>query len=371
MITSPHPHPLSLPREGKPNCGKCPLLELHLVQFGYIKGSVKRCTALTAGQTFFELQAEFKASLAQYGNILRQKQGPGGGKAVEGVEKEVCYVVNTAEYCADTVPQLEELVKSKIDSAYTEKVSFQTEQDNFYDVIAGAIRALVTILESQVEAGFRAMGAINWGSVEAVGEESPYVRTINAAVLAFVPNCRDILSSLYFRNFCDKFAAAFIPAFLTLIQKQRRISEEGTQQLLLDVYNLKKMMLELPRIGREPDDAEMTVPMSYRKYVEKHMSKIERLLKLVATPVSMLVEHFRMMWPDGGTEGMIVILKLKGVKRTEQITILETLGGQAGAAPGGGATDGDGSDLKARAMKGMGDFQKIASGMKTAFGPRG
>ena len=69
--------------------------------------------------------------------------------------------------------------------------------------------------------------------------------------------------------------------------------------------------------------------MSYRKYVEKHMSKIERLLKLVATHVSMLVEHFRMMWPDGGTEGMLVVLKLKGVKRAEQITVLETLVGQA------------------------------------------
>lgn len=97
------------------------------------------------------------------------------------------------------------------------------------------------------------MSAINWGHIDMVGEENQYVRTINTAVLHYVPNCREILSSLYFRNFCDKFAAAFMPAFLTLVLKQRRISEAGTQQLLLDVYNLKKMMLELPRIGQDEE----------------------------------------------------------------------------------------------------------------------
>ncbi len=211
-----------------------------------------------------------------------------------------------------------------------------------------------------------------------VGEESAYVRSINAAVLKYVPNCRSILSSLYFRNFCDKFAAAFCPSFLGLIQKQRRISEEGTQQLLLDLYNLKKMMLELPRIGRDQDDVEITVPTSYRKYVEKHMSKIERVLKLVATPVGMLVEHFRMMWPEGGNKELQVIMALKGMKRADQISVLETFGGTSSQQGLQGPTGGSDApfdvmegDLTSRAMKGMkgamDDFQKMSSGMKTAF----
>ena len=186
--------------------GALPVYTSSVQMFSYIKMSVKRCTALTAGQTFFDLQKEFGASLAQYGAILKQKLGSHApGKAPEGLEKDVCYVVNTAEYCADTIPQLEELVKFKIDPLYSERVTFQGEQDLFYDVIASAIRTLVGLLEGQVEAAFRTMTAINWGTVEAVGEESAYVRTINGAVLAFIPACRERLSSLYFRNFCDKF----------------------------------------------------------------------------------------------------------------------------------------------------------------------
>lgn len=214
-----------------------------------------------------------------------------------------------------------------------------------------------------------------------VEEESPYVRSINDTVLRFVPACRNILSSLYFRNFCDKFASSFCPAFLGLIQKQRRISEEGTQQLLLDVYNLKRMMLDLPKLGRESEEEEIAVPTSYKKYVDKHMSKIERVLKLVATPAALLLEHFRMMWPEGGNKELQVIMALKGMKQAEQISVLEAFGGPPlpGGLPGMisaldvpfDVLDGD---LKARAMKGingmkeaMGDFQKISSGMKTAF----
>lgn len=52
-----------------------------------------------------------------------------------------------------------------------------------------------------------------------------------------------------FRNFCDKMVTSFLPSFLSLILRQRRVNEMGTQQLLLDVYNLKTLMLKVPSIG--------------------------------------------------------------------------------------------------------------------------
>ena len=91
-----------------------------------------------------------------------------------------------------------------------------------------------------------------------------------------MPSCRASLSTLYYRNFCDKFAASFIPGFNERIKKPRRISAAGTQQLLLDVYNLKKLMLDLPRQGLDAEDTTLTVPQSYRKYVDKHMTKVTK-----------------------------------------------------------------------------------------------
>ena len=51
------------------------------------------------------------------------------------------------------------------------------------------------------------------------------------------------------RNFCDKMVTSFLPSFLSLILRQRRVNEMGTQQLLLDVYNLKTLMLKVPSLG--------------------------------------------------------------------------------------------------------------------------
>lgn len=86
-----------------------------------------------------------------------------------------------------------------MDSNFTDKVDLTEDQEPYYDVITQAIRVLVSGLEARVEPAFRAMSAINWGSCEMVGEESQYVRSIHDAFQTFIPNTRNLLSTLYFR----------------------------------------------------------------------------------------------------------------------------------------------------------------------------
>lgn len=86
-----------------------------------------------------------------------------------------------------------------MDASLAEKVDLAEEQEPFYNVITQAIRVLVGGLEARLEPAFRAMSAINWGSCEMVGEESHYVRSIHDAFQSFVPDVRNLLSTLYFR----------------------------------------------------------------------------------------------------------------------------------------------------------------------------
>eukprot|EP00752_Nemacystus_decipiens_P002803 g2616.t1 len=315
---------------------KLPVFSTSVNIFVYIKNSIQRCTKFTSGQTFFDLHSEYKSCLRAYANLLQAKlpvlQGttPQQQHVVDDGEVAVCYVVNTAEYCADILPQLEDMIKGKMDPSFTEKVDLAAEQEPYYNVITQAVRVLVSGLETRVEPAFRAMSAINWGSCEMVGEESNYVRSIHDAFQGFVPNIRSLLSTLYFRNFCDKMVTSFLPSFLSLILRQRRVNEMGTQQLLLDVYNLKTLMLKVPSLGLDPLQS-TPVPVSYTKYVTKHMSKIEMVLKLVGTPQAMLVERFQIMWPDGGGPDLQAIMTLKGMRKADQQMILDTLGMGAAA----------------------------------------
>ena len=56
------------------------------------------------------------------------------------------------------------------------------------------------------------------------------------------------------------------------------------------------------------------------------------LLKLVGTPADMLVERFKIMWPDGDEDDLATVAALKGMKRAEVARLLETFGAGAGAA---------------------------------------
>jgi hypothetical protein len=340
--------------EGIDHEGKVPVFSTSISMFVYIRNSIQRCTRLTTGQTFFKLFKAFKACLGDYARNLQAKFPPSAGtgvlgtnqyKITEGGQLMVCYVVNTCEYCSEILPQLEDTIKSKIDEAYKDSIDLTYETDAYHDTISVAIRVLHGGLEHRADPACRSMSSINWGSCDTVGEESSYVRAIGDAIMPYIPILRKLMSTLYFRAFCDKFANSFLPAFLNLLLKQRRISEAGSQQLLLDVYNLKNLMLKLPAVGLEDEGSggsyapPSIIPLSYTKFVTAQMSKIEMVLKLVGTPDALLVERFRIMWPDGSAEDIQGVMNLKGMKRVDQSSVLQTLGLQPGVgAPASGGT---------------------------------
>ena len=133
-----------------------------------------------------------------------------------------------------------------------------------------------------------------WASWESVGDQSDYVVEIEQLVEQYVPTIRQMLPALYFNSFYDKFVASFLPKFLQVVLKCKRINEMGTQQLLLDTYGLKTMTLQLPVMGM-PDNTTV-VPARYTKLVTNELSRIETALKLIGTPNDMLVQSFNDIW---------------------------------------------------------------------------
>lgn len=310
--------------------GALPVFSSSVQMFAYIKTSVKRCTALTTGQTFFKLHKAFCACLNDYAKRLSAK--------LPSASMEVaCYCLNTAEYCGETVEQLGDIVKSKIDTAYTDRIDLEEEQDAFHDVIAAAVKRIVAVLDTRLEPALKAMSAIQWHALDSVDEESNYVRAVNDSLRAAVPAARALLSPLYFRNLCDKFVAHFLPKFYQTLLGAKRINEVGTHQLLLDLHSLKDLFLNLPALLPDHTNAgsqEEKPPApsnTYTKFVSRHLSKIEMVLKLVGTPTEMLVERFKIMWPDGTKDDLLNVCALKGLKKIDQQHLVDTLYGGGGS----------------------------------------
>lgn len=348
--------------------GNHPVFTTSTKLFVYIKGSITRCTNLTKGNTFFLLYNAFQDSLSKYSQVLSSKLPPplpsksvgplnmppvpfaknplqqvdppptqtASYKVPPGEEVTVCHVIGTCEYCAETVEALEDLIRDTIDDEFKDKIDMMAQQEAFHEITAKAIRILVSGLENRLDEPFKMMSSINWAMFVEVGEESDYVRYMHKEIQPYVSASRTLIPKSYFQSVCDKFALGFTTAYYDSLIRLKTISEPGSQQLLLDVYNLKNLILKLPVLeasaattptARKAVATGSTIaPAMYTKMVQKQFKNIELLLKMTGTPINLLIDVFKDQWPGGTALDLQQVMSLKGLKRNEQAAMLEKFG---------------------------------------------
>lgn len=271
------------------------------------------------------LQQEFQRILTRYANMLTDKlpkpsktgdqYSLGHGDVVASM---ACYVANTAEYCADTVPQLEDMVRDRIDPEFAERVDMEDQQDAFYDTINACVRVIASGLEGRINPYLEGMAKMPWATYGDVGDQSAYVETICTVCQELMPMCKEILSEDYYRSLCDTFAASFLGKYLKAIYKCKRINENGAQQLLLDTSVIKTLFMQLRFMEPSERQAAQTNSDPYTRMVLREIGKIEGLLKLISTPSARLAESFPLLCPDGTAEDLAALMELKGMKRQDQ-----------------------------------------------------
>uniref|UniRef100_A0A2R8ZLC1 Vacuolar protein sorting-associated protein 53 homolog n=1 Tax=Pan paniscus TaxID=9597 RepID=A0A2R8ZLC1_PANPA len=334
--------------------------------FVYYKKCMVQCSQLSTGEPMIALTTIFQKYLREYawkilsGNLPKTTTSSGGLtissllKEKEGSEvakftlEELCLICNilsTAEYCLATTQQLEEKLKEKVDVSLIEQINLTGEMDTFSTVISSSIQLLVQDLDAACDPALTAMSKMQWQNVEHVGDQSPYVTSVILHIKQNVPIIRDNLASTrkYFTQFCVKFANSFIPKFITHLFKCKPISMVGAEQLLLDTHSLKMVLLDLPSIGSQ---VVRKAPASYTKIVVKGMTRAEMILKVMACsdgphePLVVFVDNYIKLLTDCNAETFQKILDMKGLKRSEQSSMLELLRQRLPAPPSGAESSG-------------------------------
>uniref|UniRef100_A0A673UML4 Vacuolar protein sorting-associated protein 53 homolog n=1 Tax=Suricata suricatta TaxID=37032 RepID=A0A673UML4_SURSU len=326
--------------------------------FVYYKKCMVQCSQLSTGEPMIALTTIFQKYLREYawkilsGNLPKTTSSSGGLtissllKEKEGSEAAkftleelclICSILSTAEYCLATTQQLEEKLKEKVDVSLTERINLTGEMDTFSTVISSSIQLLVQDLDAACDPALTAMSKMQWQNVEHVGDQSPYVTSVILHIKQNVPIIRDNLASTrkYFTQFCIKFANSFIPKFITHLFKCKPISMVGAEQLLLDTHSLKMVLLDLPSIGSQ---VVRKAPASYTKIVVKGMTRAEMILKVVMAPhepLVVFVDNYIKLLTDCNTETFQKILDMKGLKRSEQSSMLELLRQRLPTPPSG------------------------------------
>uniref|UniRef100_A0AAY4D511 Vacuolar protein sorting-associated protein 53 homolog n=1 Tax=Denticeps clupeoides TaxID=299321 RepID=A0AAY4D511_9TELE len=326
--------------------------------FVYYKKCMVQCSQLSTGEPMIALTTIFQKYLREYawkilsGNLPKTSSNSGGLtissllKEKEGSEVAkftvdelclICSILSTAEYCLATTQQLEEKLKEKVDKSLVDRINLTGEMDTFSTVISNSIQLLVQDLDSACDPALTAMSKMPWQSVEHVGDQSPYVTSVIMHIKQNVPVIRDNLASTrkYFTQFCIKFTNSFIPKFINHLFRCKPISMVGAEQLLLDTHSLKTVLLDLPSIGSQ---VVRKAPASYTKIVVKGMTRAEMILKVVMAPHEppvVFVDNYIKLLADGNPETFQKILDMKGLKRSEQSSMIELFRQRLPAPPSG------------------------------------
>ncbi|CAF4718427.1 unnamed protein product, partial [Rotaria socialis] len=326
--------------------------------FVYFRNCLVQCSKLSTGQPLLLLVQTFQKYLREYASrvltanlpktntvatslvgtatIFIQnlpnipsmlKEGETIAKLNEPEICRSCSVLCTAEYCVETIQQLEDKMKEKITKSLVDKISFESERNIYKAIIAESIQILIQDLENACEPALTAMTKLSWQTIETVGDQSLYVTSIVNHLKTIVPVIRNHLGSSrkYFIQFCTTFVDSFIKKFINHLHRCKP-NMIGAEQLLLDTHSLKTVLLDLPSISltvsRKP-------PQNFTKIVLKNMTRAEMILKVVLTPNDsarqFVKNYLQLMNNDGDIGSFQKVLDMKGIRRPEQAHLIERL----------------------------------------------
>ncbi|KXJ70050.1 hypothetical protein RP20_CCG025021 [Aedes albopictus] len=417
-----------MPKDGNasvfPNCAEL---------FVFYKKCMVQCTQLSNEKPMYDLTLIFKKYLREYSSKVLEARIPklqpassttsisnsmslltkdlqnlstAAGQVIHNFLKEgeaprftmddirkICYVLATAEYCLETVQQLEDKLKEKIEKSYVNRVDLSDEKDVFHRIISNCIQLLVQDLDTGCEQSLTTMTKMSWHNISNVGDQSSFVNQIVSNLKQSVPVIRDNLASSrkYYTQFCHKFVNSFIPKYINTLYKLRpttsgsgsssgsmvnsasgsSLSEGannpsgnpagnilGCEQLLLDTHSLKTVLMDLPSIGSQ---VQRKPPASYTKVVVKGMAKAEMIIKVVMQPIyptALYIEQYLKLLPESNVVEFHKILEMKSAKKIEQQQLVELYKRscpQQQSSTHAGAGDGHATSTAGAAASGGGD----------------
>lgn len=347
--------------------------------FEYIKGSLKRCTVFSTGLTFLSLSKEFRICLENYAMYLKNRcpaalPQPKPTKIPvypfnKLIESTLCRVVCTGEYCIDTIPALENLMKSKIQPQYENQVDFQPQIEKFMDTISFTMDVLSAGEVHRMDVDFQTMKSIDWGKIDNVEDVGQYTKHMLKICSDCIPRIRLSMSTVYFQQVCSRFASTFLDGFLDTIWQLKRINKNGGGQLLLDLNGIKEYLVKMPNVRLAEGKDPLTISKPYHIAVNAKVKKVENILKLICTDEHMVEEMFPELWPDANRDEKDAILILKGQKNAfDQVGDKMKEGFKdVGQKVKDGLKDVGG--IKKVSQGAVGDtFSKVSVGFKSAFG---
>lgn len=318
--------------------------------FHFYKLTLSQCAKLSTSERLLDLTRTFAKYLDDYaqqvllGTLQKTAQG---GPAVQ----DIILVLNTADFWHTNAEQLEESIKKRIDADLASKVDLSSSADAFMGVASASVIALVAKVGAACDPSWREMRNTNWSNKlgDTAGDQSSYVAELVRAINTRAEEILGLVAKQqYARAFADNLVEHVASAYLGCIVQCRPISEVGAEQMLLDKYVLTKALTNLLSY-HNPSSSAATVtagggagaggdkapaatyqpPASFVKRTNATMGRIDPLLQTLlvrAAPHEGFVTAYLDFIGDRSDTNFKKVLDLKGVRKQDQMYLLDTFG---------------------------------------------
>ncbi|CAO1626375.1 unnamed protein product [Parajaminaea phylloscopi] len=311
--------------------------------FYFYRQTLEQCAKLSNREPFRDLFLVFRRYLRAYADEVLRASLSGRTEASSRRSTSTdtrtntqdlakwCLVLNTADYCANTCQQLEQRLKDKIHADFKDEVTLEPNRELFASIASASIQTLTREAELAMEPSLQRMmrptggatGSLPWSQLVEVHGKSAYVDDIRAALDSIAIVVRsDIETRRYVRTWSDRVVALLTLKFVQCTVRIRPISRVMAEQLLVDLYELKSLLLELPQYT--PSESSSALGSSYVRHVERSVDRAESLLRAVMMPVGLdaiadprsresFVREYVQLVGDRSLSNFQKVLELKGL----------------------------------------------------------
>ncbi len=226
--------------------GKLFVSSLHL--FNNIKQAMNRCLTFSKSKTFFDLTQKFKDIFKYYvDNILYNKikyKELDKIKLIPDDIKVICYVINTSDYFITTINVLVGSLRDKIEDKYKEQIFYDDIIDYVKMCYKTSFEIIMAHLRNSANEHFQSMIKMNWVNVHETSNFSQFVFHISTTFEGIFMILKDILSDDIY-HILNSLPKLVTETFFFNFYKLKKVDESGAQKFLMDVYELRTMVLKI------------------------------------------------------------------------------------------------------------------------------
>eukprot|EP00013_Stygamoeba_regulata_P006215 CAMPEP_0177640838 /NCGR_PEP_ID=MMETSP0447-20121125/6755_1 /TAXON_ID=0 /ORGANISM="Stygamoeba regulata, Strain BSH-02190019" /LENGTH=833 /DNA_ID=CAMNT_0019142933 /DNA_START=47 /DNA_END=2548 /DNA_ORIENTATION=- len=289
--------------------------------------AMEACLKLTRGQAFYDLSNLFKKFLLEYAQHLHARlPQPTNGLIFHcdaDQQRIIATITNTCDYLKTTSSQMAEKIKKEIDPQFAEGITTDAVEDEFARVASASVSVLVAVFLGKLDPAIQKIPTMSWSTFQMVGDQSPYVNDIAKHLHDQVPFYQLALPKIHFLLFWKSFVVAFVSHLQNAILQCKRVSEEGQQQMHLDVVIIKKFLSEILKQG--PSSAVTSTGLKrLNKFVDTQMDRILMIFQVLSDSSGKeFIDSYSSFIEKRSESGFVKMMTLKGLEKAEQTRQIE------------------------------------------------